>query len=78
MPVFPRKTRVDHGFDELAVYALLILVGIIPVAIALAEQAVFGAEATIGLVMLCAGALGVLAYVIRRRQPASGTGSRSR
>jgi len=72
--------------EELIVYGLLLLIGAIPVAIAIAQHAKFGVEATLGLLMVCAGAVGTLAYLVQaRRDPStryladvSGADSRSR
>ena len=56
--------RSDPGWkpcpEELILYGLLMLIGAIPVVIALAQQTAFGVEATIGIVMACAGLLGAL------------------
>ena len=75
--------------EELILYALLLAIGAIPVVITLDERARFGVEATVGLIMMCAGVLGALGYAARAlqspegpiaAQPAgpSGAGSRSR
>ena len=53
--------------EELIVYALLVVVGAIPVVVALARHAALQAEATIGLLMICAGALGVILHAVRLR-----------
>ena len=58
--------------EELIVYALLIGIGAIPVVNAIVEHATFGVEATIGLIMVCAGLLGVFGWLWRalaRREP---------
>jgi hypothetical protein len=58
--------------EELIVYGLLVGVGAIPVVGAVIERATFGVEATIGLIMGCAGLLGVFAWlwrVLGRREP---------
>ena len=75
--------------EELIVYGLLLLVGAIPVAIAIAQDARFGVEATLGLLMVCAGAIGAITHLTQARRAleipatryptgASGAGSRSR
>src|SRR5262245_45951643 len=61
--------------EELIVYGLLIGTGAIPVVNAIVEHAAFGVEATIGLIMVCAGLLGVFAWlwrVLARREPGAG------
>jgi len=72
--------------EELIVYGLLLLVGAIPVVIAIAQHARFGVDATLGLLMVCAGAIGAITYLTQAwRAPAAdagryavGAGSRSR
>jgi hypothetical protein len=54
--------------EELILYGLLVLIGAIPVAIALIQGAVFGVEATLGSLMLGAGALGAIRYVAQARR----------
>lgn len=49
--------------EELIVYGLLVGIGAIPVVNAIVERTAFGVEATIGLIMVCAGLLGVFACV---------------
>jgi len=56
----PSDERPRAG-EELIVYAVLAAVGALPVAGALRDHAAFHAEATIGLVMLIAGVIGLLA-----------------
>ena len=53
--------------EELIIYALLVVIGAIPVAIALLQRTVFGVEATLGLLMVCAGAIGAIIYARRGR-----------
>jgi hypothetical protein len=48
-------------FEELLIYGLLVVVGAIPVAMTLAQHGAFGSEATLGILMLGAGTLGVIA-----------------
>ena len=64
--------RTDHTTDpsseELILYGLLVLIGAIPVAIALIQRAMFGVDATLGLMMVCAGAIGTIAHVRRARE----------
>lgn len=51
--------------EELIIYGLLVVIGAIPVAIALLQRAAFGVDATLGLLMVCAGAVGAIAYARR-------------
>jgi len=51
--------------EELILYGLLVGIGAIPVAIALVRRATFGVEATLGLLMVCAGAIGMIVYARR-------------
>lgn len=44
--------------EEMILYALLIAIGAIPVVLALVGGATFGVDATLGLLMMCGGALG--------------------
>ncbi len=61
-------TRIDKSSsrrEELILYAVLVAVGAIPVTGTLAEHAGFGAEATLGLVLLLLGLAGLLAALAR-------------
>jgi hypothetical protein len=49
-----------HCPEELVLYALLVLIGAIPVIITVAQRTTFGVEATVGLLMVAAGLLGAL------------------
>jgi hypothetical protein len=51
--------------EELILYGLLVVIGAIPVVIALVQRAAFGFDATLGLLMVCAGAIGAIAYAWR-------------
>src|SRR5439155_26767194 len=81
-PYRSSSSSVDHESmaspEELILYGMLIAIGAIPVVIALAERATFGADATLGLLMVGAGAVGAIAYTRRVRaggaQPADGDG----
>lgn len=77
-----RSDRSCHAqSEELIIYGLLVAIGAIPVAIALAERAAFGAEATLGLLMVCAGAIGAINVALSsraRRAAARASGSRRR
>ena len=53
--------------EELILYGLLVLVGAIPVVIALVRRETFGVDASLGLLMVCAGAIGAIAYAWRAR-----------
>jgi hypothetical protein len=46
--------------EELILHGLLVLVGAIPVAVALAQRGPLGADATFGLLMVLAGSVGAL------------------
>ena len=59
-------TMLSHT-EERIVYALLVVVGLIPVATALAQGTVFGVEATIGLLMVLAGVIGAVSDALRAR-----------
>ena len=48
--------------EELILYTLLVIVGAIPVVVALVEHRAFGVAATLGFLMVCAGAMGALAH----------------
>lgn len=59
-----RKHRPVHAAspaatEERLVYAALCVVGAIPVAVAIAHGGAFGAEPTIGLLMVLGGAIGL-------------------
>jgi hypothetical protein len=58
--------------EELILYGLLVAIGAIPVVLTLASGASFDVNATLGLLMICSGALGAIAYAHRNR------GSRAR
>jgi hypothetical protein len=70
--------------EETILYAVFLVIGAIPVAIALVQDATFGFDATMGLLMVAAGALGMCAQLVRfvrgTGQPAgpSAGGSRHR
>jgi hypothetical protein len=50
-----------HCPEELILYGLLVVIGAIPVIEALVQQTTFGVEATVGLLMVCAGLVGTIA-----------------
>ena len=52
--------RTESDREELIIYGLLILIGALPVAIALARRAIFGFDATFGLLMVLVGLVGVV------------------
>ena len=58
-----RSSKPDP--EELILYGLLVVIGVIPVVIALVQRASFGVDATLGLLMVCAGAIGAIAYARR-------------
>ena len=70
-----RKLPVDHDAraasgEELILYAVLFVIGAIPVAAALVRGGAFGVEATIGLGMALAGVAGAWSRLTAdRRSP---------
>lgn len=54
--------------EELIIYGLLVVIGVIPGLIALVQRTVFGVEATLGLLMACAGVAGAIVYTWRTRR----------
>ncbi len=58
-PVSTEAHVETHG-EERVLYILLTVVGLIPIAIAWGSSARFGAQATIGGLMLVAGLLGLV------------------
>jgi hypothetical protein len=65
-----RSTRPPS--EELLFYGLLVVVGVIPVVIALAQHTVFGVEATLGLMMACAGIAGAIVHTRRTHRHRTG------
>jgi hypothetical protein len=68
--------RTDHPsnprYEELIVYGLLLLVGAIPIWLAVAHREFFGVDATLGVLMSGAGTVGVIAHAVQaRRGPAA-------
>jgi hypothetical protein len=57
--------------EELILYAVIAVVGVIPVAIVLMRGGVFGSEPTIGLIMFVLALAGVVATwrIARKRNP---------
>jgi hypothetical protein len=53
--------------EELILYGLLVVIGAIPVVLTLASGGSFDVNATLGLLMICGGALGATAYAFRIR-----------
>jgi len=62
--MFANHSSSSHP-EELILYGLLVVIGAIPVAVAVAERTTFGVEATIGLLMVCAGVIGAIFYTLR-------------
>jgi hypothetical protein len=58
--------------EEPILYGLLITIGAIPVVLALASGGTFDVNATLGLLMICSGALGAIAYTVRMRRSRAG------
>ncbi len=51
--------------EDLVLYALLVVIGALPVIGSLVDRVPFGAEATLGLVLLVLGLLGLTATAVR-------------
>jgi hypothetical protein len=64
--------RSHPGSEELILYGLLVVIGAIPVGLALLQQAAFGIDATLGVIMIGAGTLGAIAYATRARPRSAG------
>jgi len=67
--------------DELILCAFLLVIGAIPVVIAIVHKEVFGFDATLGLLMMCGGILGLVIPPFRawiRTHPPVDSGSRKR
>jgi hypothetical protein len=60
-----RRRHVDP--EDLVLYGLLMFVGIIPVIIAVVDRSAFGFDATLGLMMLVVGIVGMVFHVARAR-----------
>jgi hypothetical protein len=58
--------------EELILYGLLVVIGAIPVVLTLASGGSFDVNATLGLLMICGGALGASAYAVRMRRSRAG------
>lgn len=59
-----RRRQVDP--DDFILYALFVIIGLIPVVIALVDRAPFGFDATLGLMMAVVGIIGM---VVARSRP---------
>jgi len=66
-PMRDDRSSTSRSAEELILYAVLVAIGVIPVAIALARHARFGAEETIGLLMVAVGAF-AFAHALRRHR----------
>lgn len=65
----PMRT-VEHAQiqpEDLVLYGMMIFIGIIPVIITLVEGAAFGFDATLGLMMVAVGLVGLLYHRLRAR-----------
>lgn len=62
----PAHRRVDP--EDLVLYGLLVVIGAIPVLIAVIDRAAFGFDATLGLIMLVMGVVGMLFHVMHARR----------
>jgi hypothetical protein len=58
--------------EELLFYGLLVVIGVIPVVIALVQRTVLGVEATLGLMMACAGIAGAIVHAWRTHHHRTG------
>jgi len=67
----PTRPARRHPVDpeDLVLYGMLMGIGAIPVIIALIERIAFGFDATLGLMMLVVGAVGLLVARARSKQP---------
>ena len=69
-PYRETHARVDRppspSSEELILYSLLVMIGAIPIAIAVIERAMFDADATLGLMMVCTGVIGAVRQLRRR------------
>jgi len=61
----PRRPQVDP--EDLILYGLLLVIGIIPVMITLVERSAFGFDATLGLMMVVVAIVGLVFHVLRAR-----------
>lgn len=60
-----RRAQVDT--EDLVLYGLLVVIGLIPVVIALVDRAAFGFDATLGLMMVVIGLVGWVVQLARAR-----------
>ncbi len=61
----PRRPQIDP--EDLVLYGLLLVIGVIPVVITLVDRAAFGFDATLGLMMVVVGIVGIVFHVLRAR-----------
>lgn len=61
----PANQSPQSPREELILYGLLVVIGAIPVVIAIIDRAVFGADATLGLLLVCVGVVGLFVHVCR-------------
>jgi hypothetical protein len=54
--------------EELIFYGLLVVIGAIPVVVAIAQRVAFGGDATIGLLMIGTGLAGAVYHALRARK----------
>jgi hypothetical protein len=66
-PAEPNESS-DRPPEELVLYGLLVVIGAIPVGLAVASGTRLGAPATLGLLMMFAGIIGVLVDARGRRK----------
>ena len=61
-PMFSQRKSNRPPVEELIIYALLMITGAIPVTNAIEAGGRVGVEATIGALMIAAGAVGIVVY----------------
>jgi hypothetical protein len=64
----PPSRRPEVNPEDLVLYGLLVVIGLIPVVIAVIERVAFGFDATLGLMMVVVGVVGWVVHVSRARR----------
>ena len=64
----PSDTHRNDCREELVLYGLLAVIGAIPVIIAIVERVPFSADASLGLLMVCAGLVGAIGHLWQARR----------
>jgi hypothetical protein len=62
------RAEVPAASEEVIVYAALCVVGAIPIAVALGRGGALGVEPTLGMLMVLAGAAGLITTLIHVRR----------